>query len=514
MIMTMKNKFLISLLTIVTVGACTYDFPEQVEPTAGDANFGKYVAIGSSFTAGFANGALYDAAQQASFPAILATQMKIVGGGDFNQPDINAVNGCYNPANCTAAGRLRLKGLTSPKPTPVTPGNPIISYSGDKAKLNNFGVYGISIQLSLAAATSGPASVGNPYFNPYFARFAANPSANGTTGSSMISDAAAALASGGTFFSFQLGADDVLAYALNGADQNDPTRPLTATPNFQGAYTTALNAILAANASTNGAVINIPDITSLPHFSLVPYNPIPLDAATANALNAGFAGYNAAVDGLKNPAFGGAFGTDADLDKRKVSFVAGNNKILIIDESVPSLKAGFDQLKTIGAINDAQRAALVPYEQVRQTTSTDLVPLGTSSILGTAGTFGILGVSEPLVDKYILIPTEITQIQSSTDAFNAHIKAQVDAAGARLVLIDLNKIFKDLKTAPVLINGSSLSSSISPPFGGFSTDGIHPNSRGYAYLANKIIEAINGKWKSSIPLCNPNDYVGNELPVP
>lgn len=499
--MTMKNKFIISLLTIMIVGACTYDFPEKVEPTAGQANFGKLVSIGSSYTAGFSNGALYDAAQKASFPAILATQMKIVGGGEFNQPDINAVNGCYNPANCTAAGRLKLKGLTSPKPTPVTPGNPIISYSGDKAKLNNFGAFGISIQLSLAAATSGPASLANPFFNPYFARFAANPSVNGTTGSTMISDAAAALASGGTFFTFQLGADDVLAYALNGADQNDPSRPLTPTANFQGAYTAALNAILGANASTSGAVINIPDITSLPHFSLVPFNAIPLDAATAGALTTQLANnYNAFLDGMVGLNVIKA----EEATKRKLVYKAGQNAILIKDETLTDLTPYMA----------GPYAGLLPYAIARQTASTDLIPLGTSAILGTAGTFGVLGVSEPIADKFVLIPSEITQIQSSTDAFNAHIKSQVDASGTRLVLIDLNKIFKDLKTAPASINGSSLSSSISPPFGAFSTDGIHPNSRGYAYMANKIIEAINGKWKSSIPLCNPNDYVGNELPVP
>lgn len=513
MIMTMKNKFLISFLTIATVGACTYDFPEQVEPTSGDANFTKIVSIGSSLTAGFSNGALYTAAQQASFPAILASQIKLIGGGDFNQPDINAVNGCYNPLNCAAAGRLRLKGLTSPRPTPITPGNPITPYTGDKSKLNNFGVYGISIQLSLAAATSGPASGANPYYNPYFARFAASPSVNGTTGSSMIADASAALANGGTFFTFWLGADDVLGYALNGADQNDPSKPMTSIGTFTGAYTLALNTVIGANANTKGVVSNIPDITSLPHFSLVPYNPIPLDAATAGALTTGFAGYNAAVDGLKNPAFGGAFGTAAQLDARKVTFASGNNKILIIDESVSSLKAGFDQLKALGAMNDAQRAALVPYEQVRQTTPTDLIPLGTSSILGTPGAFGIRGLSEPLLDKYILVPTEITDIQSRTSAFNTHISSSVSSSD-RLTLVDAAKILKDLKAAPASINGSSLSSSISPPFGAFSTDGIHPNSRGYAYLANKFIEAINAKWKSSIPLCNPNDYVANELPIP
>ncbi len=499
--MTMKNKFLISLLAIVTVGACTYDFPEKTEPSSGEANFGKYVAIGSSFTAGFSNGALYDAAQKASCPAILATQMKITGGGEFNQPDINAANGCYNPANCTAAGRLRLKGLASPTPTPTTPGNPIISYSGDKAKLNNFGAYGISIQLSLAAATSGPASIANPYYNPYFARFAKDPSVNGSTGSSMISDAAAALASGGTFFTFQLGADDVLAYALNGADQNDPTKPLTPVANFSGAYSLALSTTLGANATANGAVINIPDISSLPHFSLVPYNAIPLDAATAAGITALLANnYNAFLDGMTALTVI----TADEAAKRKLVYKAGQNAILINDETLTDLTPYMA----------GPYAGLLPYAKARQTASTDLIPLGTSAILGKNGSFGVLGVSEPLADKYILIPSEITQIQTSTDAFNGHIKSQVDASAARLVLVDLNKIFKDLKTATDYINGSSISSSLSPPFGAFSTDGIHPNSRGYAYLANKMISAINGKWKSSIPLCNPNDYVGNELPVP
>ncbi len=500
MIMTMKNKFLISLLTILIVGACTYDFPEKAEPTSGTADFAKMVSIGSSFTAGFANGALYDAAQQASFPAIMATQMKVVGGGDFNQPDINAVNGCYNPLTCSA-GRLRLKGLTSPTPTPVTPGNPIISYSGDKAKLNNFGAYGISIQLSLAAATSGPASLANPFFNPYFARFAANPSADGTTGSSMISDASAAIANSGTFFTFQLGADDVLAYALNGADQADPTRPLTPTPNFAGAYTLALSTVLGANANTKGLVINIPDITSLPHFSLVPYNAIPLDAGTAGVLTTNLANnYNAFLDGM----VANLIITADEAAKRKLVYKAGQNAILINDETLTDLTPYMA----------GPYAGLIPYALARQTASTDLIPLGTSSVLGTPGAFGARGVSEPLADKFVLIPSEITQIKNSTDAFNAHIKSQVDAAGDRLVLADVNQILKDLKTAPASIRGSSLSASIIPPFGAYSTDGIHPNSRGYAFLANKFIESINSKWKSTIPLCNPNNYVANELPIP
>jgi lysophospholipase L1-like esterase len=83
-----------------------------------------------------------------------------------------------------------------------------------------------------------------------------------------------------------------------------------------------------------------------------------------------------------------------------------------------------------------------------------------------------------------------------------------------LVLVNANAILAQLATTGASINGSALTASISPPFGAFSLDGVHPNARGHAYIANKFIEAINAKFGSSIPLCNPNDYPGNELPVP
>ena len=74
MITTMKNKFLTSFLTLVVAGACTYDFPETVEPTFGSVDMTKIVSVGNSLTAGFMDNALYAAGQTNSFPAILAKQ--------------------------------------------------------------------------------------------------------------------------------------------------------------------------------------------------------------------------------------------------------------------------------------------------------------------------------------------------------------------------------------------------------------------------------------------------------
>src|SRR5260221_486293 len=77
-------------------------------------------------------------------------------------------------------------------------------YTGDKTKLNNFGVPGILLGQALIPQTGGP-STGNPYYNGLYARFASNP---GT--STIIGDA---LATQPTFFTFDLGNNDVLGYA-------------------------------------------------------------------------------------------------------------------------------------------------------------------------------------------------------------------------------------------------------------------------------------------------------------
>src|SRR5690606_26490669 len=61
---------------------------QDAEP--GTADFTKFVAIGTSYTAGFQAGALFDAGQNNSLAKILATQFECAGGGEFHQPDIRS----------------------------------------------------------------------------------------------------------------------------------------------------------------------------------------------------------------------------------------------------------------------------------------------------------------------------------------------------------------------------------------------------------------------------------------
>lgn len=525
--MIMKTlKQYTALAILIALGACEqYQLPEIPEPTAGTADFTKTVAVGSSLTAGFMNGALYTAGQNASFMSILTAQMKNVGGGDFNQPSIDAVNGFYGTAsgipgvpNGTILGRLYLKGVSgtgcstaSPAPTPKIPGNAITPYTGDKTKLNNFSAYKASIQLSLAPAMSGPA--GNPFYNPWFARFAASPSVNGTTGSSLISDAAASLGNNGSFFVFWLGTDDALGYALNGADQNDLTAPLTATATFTAAYNQALTAMLNAKTAAKGVVANIPDVSSLPYFTTVKWNQVvflscdPVSVATVAQLNAGYGGFNNALNALVGTGPGKI--TQAEADKRKVVFKtganasAGANAVVIVDETLDDLGP------QLGAISGG---ALAGFGRVRQATSSDLIVLAAGTVIPLG--VGVNPAAGFLADKYVLLPSEVTQIQTSIAAFNTTIKTAVDAQPDRLTLFDANAVLKQVATGTVIVNGSAFTAAIAPPSGAFSLDGVHPNARGQAYIANKFIEVINAKWEASIPSCNPNDYPGNEFPIP
>jgi len=441
------------------------------------------------------NGALYTEGQTHSYPAILAAQMKLVGGGDFNQPDINAVNGYYGVSGTTVLGRLYLKGTTSPKPTPKIPGDVPTPFTGDKTKLNNFGVPGLTLLTAIIPNTGGPAS-GNPAYNPLYARFASNP---GT--STVIGDAAAALANGGTFFTFWLGNNDVLGYATGGA--SDPSI-LTSVSNFQIRLNQALGTLLSANTEAKGAVANIPNVTSIPFFSTVAYNSIPLDAATASGLTAKIANnYNAFLDGMvTNQVI-----TSAEAAKRKIKYTAGANAILMDDETLTNLDAYMA----------GPYAGLKPYKIARQASTSDLITLTAATVLGTpVGTDPnqIWRVSVPVIDKYVLLPSEAIEVQASVDGYNAKILDAVNANQDRLVLVDINALLQSLKTGGVTINGSAISASISPPFGGFSLDGVHPNARAMAFIANEFIKTINAKYQSNIPLTNPNDYLGNELPVP
>ncbi len=491
----MKKLYILFLaFAMATVASCKYTFPETEVPTSGSADFNKVVAVGNSLTAGYMNGALYDAGQEASYANIVAQQIILIGGGKFNQPEINAEVGQFDLSDPTAtAGRLHLVippggGIEDAIPSPIIPGNPLTPYSGNKAELNNFGVPGMRI---VDVAYPGYGTI-----NPYYGRFASD-----AASATLLGDA---ISANGSFIIFWLGNNDALGYALAGATgMEDGTGSTDMTPVnvFSSAYSSAITAMMANGAK--GIVANIPNVPDIPHFTTMPWDAIgfdtsnPTDDATVTALNAGYAVYNGGLDLMDSL---GVI-TQEEANSRKIEFTNGANGIVIFDNSLTDLTS-LDP----GLVN------------MRMASANDLITLTAGAVLGTLADpndpTSAIGVGVPLGEEYTLILGDQEAIAQRIADFNAVIFSVVEGSGGSLALLDINAIFADLSQNGIFINGAGMDATIIPPFGGFSLDGVHPNARGSAYVASLFIDKINGVFGSNIPNINPNDYSGNELPVP
>jgi GDSL-like Lipase/Acylhydrolase len=482
MIKNIKLLLLVSLTFIACnddEATVTYDSTDGLPLTAGTADFSKYVALGDSYAAGFSDGALFIEGQKGAYPNILAQQFALVGGGEFKTPFMADNTGGFIGGNPSFGPRLAIFGF-NPNGTPIilsalgtTTTNPTTILTGS---FNNMGIPGAkSFHLDFVG-------YGSSAGNPYFARFASTP------GATVVADA---LAQNPTFFSLWIGGNDVLGYALTGGDG---TNPITSTTMFTGAYNSLISKMTAGGRK--GVIANLPYVTTLPHFKTVPYNPVPLDAATANQLNsmAAYGAYNAGITQafaflVANNLISRA-NADAEIAKRTITFRAGaGNAVVIMDEYLTNLTN----------INPA----LV---SMRQATAEDLIVLPASSFIGT--TVGgnpqlINGVSVPLADKWALSKNEISELKTATDAYNGIIQAA--ATANNLAFMDAKAVMDALSTTGITANNFTLNASFVSG-GAFSLDGFHPSPRGYALIANKFIQAINTKYGSNLNGVNLGNY--------
>ncbi|MGC3945090.1 MAG: hypothetical protein QM762_11345 [Chryseolinea sp.] len=84
-----------------------------------------------------------------------------------------------------------------------------------------------------------------------------------------------------------------------------------------------------------------------------------------------------------------------------------------------------------------------------------------------------------------------------------------------MAFANVDQALEALITARLMVmNNVSITPNINPPTGIYSEDGIHPNSRGYAFLSTVIISAINSRFGSSINLTNISKYQATGLPIP
>lgn len=518
----MIKNFKWLLLVAITITACSKSEDTVVSNssdglplTSGSANFSKYVSLGNSLCAGYSDGALFIEGQKGSYPAILANQFALVGGGEFKIPFMaDNLGGFTVGGNIFAGNRMVFNG-SAPVAIPGTPTTEIgVHLTGP---FNNMGVPGAKSFHLLAPGYGSLAGLMNGTANPFFVRFASSPTA------SVLADA---MAQNPTFFSLWIGNNDVLGYALSGGDGSNPITPATgaAGVGFDGTYDAIVNGMTSQGAK--GVVANIPNVTSIPFFTTVPYNPLTSSVlgggstavgdATIDALNSQLYGpLKQALTAIANGVPGITAIPGVDTRINLLSKTAAN-PLLIKDESLLDISAQLTAVLTPSL--GAQQAGFMGlvFGKARQASNSDLVLLTTKGAIGaapTASDSGIgmappsplnkFGITFPMQDKHILIPTEKEELSAAVTAYNLKIKSVADAKG--LAFVDANALMYRIANGGISGNGYNVTSAFVTG-GGFSLDGVHPTPRGYALIANEFIKAINTTYGSNLKGVNLADY--------
>jgi lysophospholipase L1-like esterase len=498
----MKNYKYIGLL-LLSIGVASCDVNNELDIIEAEIvpevalnknglDFSTYISIGASFTAGYTDGAMFKAAQENSFPNILAGKF----GTEFNQPLMNDnIGGLVFGGTAVQPPRFYFNGSGPARLTalPTTELTTVLS-----GPFNNFGAPGAkSFHLGVP---------GYGQLNPYFGRMASSPAA------SVMGDA---LATNPTFFTLsEIGGNDVLGYALSGGSGVDRS-PNTAenlnpanyagnditNPNVFASIFSGMVTALTANGA-KGVVANVPYITDLANFITVPYNPVPLDAGTAGVVNGAYAAYNGGIQQAFTYLVAMTPMTqemaDAEIAKRTITFAAGQNAVVIIDEDLTDLTA----------INPSLIS-------MRQTTADDLLLLAGSAFIGTLADpnnpGSINGVAVPLGDQWVLTPEEQLAIRTATDAYNTTI-ATVAGSNPNIALVDFKGVLTEASSG---IQFDAYTMTTKLVTGGLvSLDGVHLTARGYALMANKILAAMDAEFGSNFTaatdgLAKAGDYPTN-----
>jgi hypothetical protein len=226
-----------ALAVLALAGCSKVESLTAPPPRSGNANYGTYVALGTSVSAGYQSGGLVDRHQLRSFPVDFAKQ------AGSRALEIPSVNGDGIPP------LLEIKSL-SPlviDNTGRTPGAP--TNAALPRPYDNLAVPG-AILVDLTSTSR----YGGGYF-PLIVRSSGIP---GT-----LLDQAASLQP--TFLSIEFGANEVLGPSTQGSGT-----PLLSPLQFAGLLAATLDSVAVLMPNAKVAILNVPEVTSLPFFTTLP----------------------------------------------------------------------------------------------------------------------------------------------------------------------------------------------------------------------------------------------------
>jgi len=521
--MIMKFKYIFFSVLLFSLTSCETDVedPTAVVPPApyvgdsGSADFSSYVSLGASNASGLMDNSLFIAGQLNSFPNILAGAMSQAGGGEFTQPYVaDNVGGMTAAGNEVWGERLFFSTQTfSPQGASGAITTDALDFQ--PGPYSNMSFPFVNAIHMVAPGYGNPAGLQTvpASANPWFVRAASSPSAT------ILEDV---LAQSPSFVTLVPG-DDFNAWALQGGP-TDEVELGGATGMVAGVQ--AVIGTLAASVPA-GVITTLPDPSITATWNTVSHNPVPLDEATAGQLNFVFnngcmfdedgnpippdpdfdLGYNcilqftqvpcidmaqvgmgnfvpAACDSagsMDNPLFG-AMSAD-ELASRLISFHVATpedvdngdgNALMIIDETLTAitLPLGLGELPQIRHASENDKISVV---------AGSLIPSG-------------LGVSSPIGDGFVLLESEISTLRSQLATANDLISSSVPDGWA---LFDLAGLYEEVVTTGVTMDTFTMSGDYATG-GFFGLDGYYPTPRGNAFIAKRMMAAIDAVWGSNL----------------
>jgi lysophospholipase L1-like esterase len=393
---------------------------------SGGAMFTTYVALGTSVSAGIQSGGINDSTQKQAFPYLLAGAMGLTPGANWFYPSFNNP-GCPPPyTNPLTGARVTPPGYPTSVDTSCYVRNP----ASVAPYMDNLGVPSIRAAQVLDIG-SVPFPATDTLFLAQFITGSRNP----------ITEMMAAQP---TFVTLEIGANDVLGAATHGT-----AALLTPVADFETQFTEIADSIDETGASV--AVVNIPNVTVIPHFSA---------GVVFFCLKTGAAGCPVPATAPYSLA---TFTVDASC--------------------APTAAGGVGDQMLVGFTATA-------------TITGTLAGGGLASLNCGAGTATYTDGTGTHPTGPVLTPATVTAIATEVATLNAFIQQEAttrgwaygDLNGGLAAAVAGGQIppFPDLTLA-------------TPLFGPlFSLDGIHPSAAGHKVIANLLIAAINAKFGTTL----------------
>jgi lysophospholipase L1-like esterase len=397
---------------------------------AGGTNFRGYIAVGTSITAGIQSAGINDSTQRKAFPYLLATAMGLTPNANWYYPGFTAP-GCpppyTNPLTQTRVGSGAASDCNLVSP---------LSVPGKQGWFNNLGVPSLR-----AAHVLNIRDLTFPRTDSLFlAQF--------ITGSRNPIDVV--LAAKPAFVTLEIGGNDVLGAATEG-----DTTLLTSVANFEAQFAAIADTLALAGAKV--AVINIPNVTVIPHFSA---GVILWCLHNGGATCPGAAGFPPATLPYSSPNF-------------------------IVDSSC--IATAIYPSKGTGD------SMLVTFPAIAQITGT-LAAGGAATLNCASGTATVNKGAGFVPAGAVLTKATVKAIATRVLTLDAFIQAQATSRG--WAFVDFNGL---LTANAALIPHFPHFSAPDTLFGTLvSLDGIHPSNAGHKAIADAFVAAINAKYGTTL----------------